>query len=267
MDDPIKQRKHNRKIRNLKTQIESLEMKIDELEHEARNKDEALIRQRKRMSMLIGGDERIRKLFEENTVLTRMLRSRENRIEFLINQLNKHNLILESPIGSEASNDSSVTLIQQEMELRDQLIAITVERDVLQRHLEAVQTHMESIHNENLELQMGMKEILDGLRQSDVTTDMVLECPSLERVCRMLENRSIYSGLNGNQNGEDLTQMILLKSELDHIRGQNEQLRIELKNLRSDFLSVIDEYTTDILNNWTMSDGDERAPTLNETNS
>lgn len=266
INDPIKLRKQNRKMRNLKTQIKSLEMRIDELEHEARNKDEALTRQRKRMSMLIGGDERIRKLFEENTVLTRMLRSRENRIEFLINQLNKHNLVPESPIESEASNDSSIKSIQQEIELRDQLIAVTVERDVLQRHLEAVQTHMESIHNENLELQMGMKEILDGLRQTDVTTDLVLECPSLEKVCRMLENRSIYYGLNGNQNGENLTQMILLKSELDHIRGQNDQLRIELKNLRADFLSVIDEYTTDILNNWTMS-GDEQAPNSNDNNS
>lgn len=261
--DPIKLRKQNRKVRNMKKQIESLETRIDGLEHEARNKDEALIRQRKRMSMLIGGDERIRKLFEENAVLTRMLRSRENRIEFLINQLNKHNLIPESPIGSD---DLSGTSMQQEMELCDQLIAVTVERDVLQRHLEAVQTHMESIHNENLELQMGMKEILDGLRQTDVTTDLVLECPSLERVCRMLENRSIYSGLNGNQSGGDITQMILLKSELDHVRGQNEQLRIELKNLRADFLSVIDEYTTDILNNWTMNSG-ERDSTINETNS
>src|SRR5699024_9516672 len=54
-----------------------------------------------------------------------------------------------------------------EIPLMDQMIALGVERDVLDKQLEALKAHLETVQKENLELQLGMKEILDGLRQGE----------------------------------------------------------------------------------------------------
>ena len=83
-----------------------------------------------------------------------------------------------------------------------------------------------------------MKEILNGIKETDSKSAVIIECPSLERLCQQLESRSV-SG--------DLTNIIVLKAELDLIRGHNDQLRMELKQMRNDHLTLIDEYTRNIL--------------------
>lgn len=256
----IKPQKHSRQICKLKKQIKLLKLRNEELNKETHKKDEELIKQRKYISLLIGGDDKMKKLLEENLVFNQMVRSRDNKIKLLIGELNKQQMVSEQyhTSVSEQSDSEKDLCVEQEIQLGDQIIALTVDRDILTKQVDAFKTHLESIYHENLELQMGMKEILEGIKQSDATTDIVLECPSLERVCRLLENRSVYFGLNcfdsnNDSNGANITQIILLKSELDHVRGQNEQLRNEMKNLRTDFLSMIDEYTNDILNNWTIT--------------
>ncbi|KAF7491981.1 hypothetical protein SSS_06762 [Sarcoptes scabiei] len=264
--DKIENTKIFKKISKQKNKIESQSNRIKELEIEINSKDEELALQRKRWSMLIDGEDGMKKLLEENSVLNRMIRFRDKKIDSLISQLNKHNLkpednclLKENPNQSAIKPDTinqngNMECIQKEIESQDELIALSVERDILKRQNDAFKIHLESVCNENLELQIGMKEILDQLRISVATSDLVLECPSLERVCCLLENRSI-SNLN-SESGSDITQRILLKSELDYVRGQNEHLRIELKNLQSDFLSVIEEFTEDMLNNWTISQND-----------
>ncbi|XP_015791749.1 centrosomal protein of 290 kDa-like [Tetranychus urticae] len=101
-------------------------------------------------------------------------------------------------------------------------------------------THLETLQDENRELQMGMKEILLGLRESDSQSDVVIDCPSLERLVNLLEGRSLSA---------DLTNVIALKAELDLLRGHNEQLRMELKCLRHEHLKLIGEYANEILDN------------------
>ena len=187
----------------------------------------------------------MRQVLEENTVLRRMIQIRDEKINFLIDQLNR-NQLMNFSIESTSDPDNSRALIQ----MNDQLIALTVERDVACKQLDAFKSDFEKLHKESLELQLGMKEILDVLRQSDISSDLVIECPSLERVCILLENRLVYP--DSIELGVDLSKVTMLKSELDFVRGQNEQLRTELKQLRGDFLSVIDEYTNDILENWTI---------------
>lgn len=254
-------RQLRRRVRKLRKEKLSLLERLSELEKEAGSKDEHLETVRRRTVALMSdsGDHgaSLKSILEENAVLRRMIVFRDDKIRYLIDQLNRHHLAsfangdahgLSNGL-TESSKDS-----KSEIPVMDQLIAITVERDVLTKQLDAVQSHMASVQKENLELQLGMKEILDGLKAGDTTADLVIECPSLERLCLLLENRLIYPALGyaDDSSTVDLSKVILLKSELDFVRGQNEQLRTELKTLRGDFLAVIDEYTNDILENWTV---------------
>lgn len=233
-----------RKINRLKRGRETLLARIDNLEAEARQKDDELLVQRKRnLALLSGEGENVRDLFEENIVLNRMLRLRDERIQTLISQLNRHQLV-EATVPSQATDGETVS--HSDLALMDQLIALGVERDVSRKQVETLQAHLESVQRENQQLQLGMKEILEGIRAGDTTTDLVIECPSLERLCSTIESRFLTS------DDASLTKVVLLKSELDLVRGQNEQLRAEVKQLRGEFTNVIEEYTTDILQNWNV---------------
>ena len=250
-------RQLRRRVRKLRKEKLTLLERVAELEKEAGRKDEHLetVRRQTMALMAHSGDHgaSLKTILEENAVLRRMIVFRDDKIRYLIDQLNRHHLTSftngETTVSSEKPNQT-----KSEIPIMDQLIAITVERDVQTKQLDALQMHMSSVQKENLELQLGMKEILDGLRAGDTTADLVIECPSLERLCLLLENRLIYPalGFGDDSNSVDLSKVILLKSELDFVRGQNEQLRTELKTLRADFLAVIDEYTNDILENWTV---------------
>lgn len=99
--------------------------------------------------------------------------------------------------------------------------------------------HMKQLENENKQLQLGMKEILTGLRESDSQSDVIIDCPSLERLVQLLESRSL---------SVDLTNVIALKAELDLLRGHNQQIRMELKRLRQQHLKLISDYSNEILN-------------------
>lgn len=94
------------------------------------------------------------------------------------------------------------------------------------------------LETENADLRQGMKEILMGVQESDGRSDVSVECPSLERVCQLLESRSI---------SDSLANVIALKAELDLMRGFNQQLRTELKRVRCEHLNILSLYTEDVL--------------------
>lgn len=96
------------------------------------------------------------------------------------------------------------------------------------------------LKEENEALQLGMKEILLALQRSDSKVDTVLDCPTLERLCQVLESRTV---------SPSLAPVIALKAELDLVRGNNEQLREELKRIRQEHLSLLAIYTEEILGN------------------
>lgn len=133
---------------------------------------------------------------------------------------------------------------------------------------------LRQLENENQLLELAMKEILLSIKWSDTKCSTILiDCPSLERLCQLIEARYIANGANRcrisssqSQVGEsntlanalhdsnlsskpkympssecqnysdgDIFQIVVLKSELDLLRGQNEQLRSDLKLYRSDW--------------------------------
>jgi hypothetical protein len=123
------------------------------------------------------------------------------------------------------------------------------------------QNRVRQLENENQLLELAMKEILLSIKWSDTRCSTILiDCPSLEQLCQLIEARYVVTAarresslstsgyqvdapLDRGRYSEsrsagsepdsdfncDLFQFIVMKSELDILRGQNEQLRYELK--------------------------------------
>lgn len=134
-----------------------------------------------------------------------------------------------------------------------------------------LKTRLRQLENENELLELAMKEILLSLKWSDAHCSTILiDCPSLERLCQLIEARflaksmpemedNVAQVINENdvvdsnigqaclvatpsdQRMSDygMFQMIVLKSELDLLRGQNEQLRSDIKSQRQDYLALV----------------------------
>lgn len=98
--------------------------------------------------------------------------------------------------------------------------------------------NLKELENENRELQLAMKEILMNLKESDSKSDVVIDCPALERLCQFFESRSINS---------NLANVIALKAELDLLRGMNDELRIANKRLRNDIFKIFENYSKQLL--------------------
>lgn len=127
--------------------------------------------------------------------------------------------------------------------------------------IESQKDRLKQLEEENSLLQLSMREILVSIRSSDTENGfLMIDCPSLERLCQLIEAKflvnskictltslnqadpdrtaHILSAIDGHG---DLFQLVIMKSELDLLRGQNDQLRAELKLQRRecyDFLKT-----------------------------
>jgi len=141
------------------------------------------------------------------------------------------------------------------LKLQQQLIKMEDEKIDLEQEIRALRNRVNSLKSspdsndslvqqiaqlqlENHDLQMGMKEILLGIHESDGKSDVTIDCPVLERLLVFLESREISS---------DLMTVLALKAELDLIRGYNGELRAQLKQVRCEHLKVLSLYTADVL--------------------
>ena len=90
-------RQLRRRVRKLRKEKLALLERVGEMEQEAGSKDEDLERHRRRAISLMtngkNGHVSLKQLLEENAVLSRMIRIRDDKINFLIDQLNRHQLI------------------------------------------------------------------------------------------------------------------------------------------------------------------------------
>jgi len=113
---------------------------------------------------------------------------------------------------------------------------------------------MRQLERENQLLELGMKEILLLIKGFDLQCDsLLIDCPSLERLCLLMESRYVVKANQAAQRGQavesstsksedsdrDLFQLVVLKSELDLLRGQNEQLRSELRMSRMELHDML----------------------------
>lgn len=128
----------------------------------------------------------------------------------------------------------------------------------------ALQKRVKELEDENELLELAMKEILLSIKWSDAKCGTILiDCPSLERLCQLIEARfltlansqtdlpretdnSKSTETNDSMlNKGELFQMIVMKSELDLIRGQNEQLRSDMKMQKRDHQEMLAALTCD----------------------
>lgn len=254
----------------LRQEVQSLSNQIKSLEEEVLTKDQELLSLRKRVNTYEKGEYGLRDALKEVNDLTKHLRNRDQRIEEMIQQINSLKLQLnaaedaidglqsyEKPViavsdATHLSKRDKTKIREMErriLELEDQKIALAeklrssvnksyaVKQEEYEKKFD-LKTRLELVETENRELQTGMKEILNGIRETDALSDVVIECPALERLCTLLESRSIAG---------DLTNVIALKAELDLIRGHNDQLRADIRQIRSDYMKVIAQYTQDLL--------------------
>ncbi|RWS14830.1 centrosomal protein of 290 kDa-like protein [Dinothrombium tinctorium] len=258
-------------LKQVQKERNDLRETLAKLEEELRVKDEELLALRKRNLMYERGEYGLYEALQEVKQLKRELNARDQNIEELVKQLNELNLelndtqdeldyiresaqhnFLEPSVDSKNRrnlNDKLKILQLQKaiVKLEDEKISATEELRQLKSHLTgngksknaSLLQHLEQLKDENKQLELGMKEILMGIRESDAKSDVVIECPSLERLCQLLESRSLSS---------KLTNVIALKAELDLLRGHNQQLRMELKRIRAEHLKLIKIYTNDVLN-------------------
>lgn len=125
----------------------------------------------------------------------------------------------------------------------------TTETDQSPEMVHYLNEKLKEVKEENDQLILGMREVLNILRVSDSKSDVVVECPSLERILTYFESRSVTSTASPSAISEqELMDLITLKSELDLVRGQNEQLRSEMKVLRNERKNLLSYCTQHILN-------------------
>lgn len=128
-----------------------------------------------------------------------------------------------------------------------------------------LQKRIKQLEDENELLELAMKEILLSIKWSDAKCGTILiDCPSLERLCQLIEARFLtlverrdlpdeaeqQNRLTVDQNGQSLNrgevfQLIVMKSELDLIRGQNEQLRTDIKMQKRDQRELLSQLSRD----------------------
>ena len=265
-------------VTQLNEKVNHLTNQLKTIEEEVLTKDEELLTLRKRINTFERGEYGLKDALKEINDLTKHLNNRDQRIEDMVQQMNKlkqelndaedaidgidSNKKTKNQTKDEKSDDrrnkrddkrDKIKILEMErkiLELEDEKFALT-ERLTLKlnqsivdnqnnREINELKDSLKSVEKENLELQLGMKEILNGIRETDSQSDVIIECPTLERLCKLLESRSIDS---------DLTNIIALKAELDLVRGHNEQLRTDIRSMRTDYLKVISQYTQDLLEN------------------
>lgn len=272
----MQQNKSAEQVLELNEQILNLNNNLKRIEEEVLIKDKELLDLRKRINLYERGEYGLKDALKEVNDLQKHLNNREHRIEEMIQQINELKLQLneasdEIQLLREHSDQQSLTtkitkddkttnftkkdkiklleMQKQLLKLEDEKIGLSeklrinytkamANKEQEYQEINKLKSRLKEVKTENSELQLGMKEILNGIRESDSKSDVVIECPSLERVCQLLESRTISN---------DLTNIIALKAELDLVRGHNEQLRTEMRKLRNDYLKVISQYTQDLL--------------------
>ena len=198
-------------------------------------------------------DEQIIHLTKQLNNMSGELNDAQDELDYIKECANLSNLnipdfnALDSAGRSKQDRLKLLRLQQQLIKLEDEKIDLEQEVRSLQNKLsqlkssetnDALIKKVAELQLENSDLRLGMKEILIGIQESDGKSDVMIDCPTLERLNSFLESRTISS---------DLTTVLALKAELDVMRGFNTELRQQLKQVRIEHLKVLSLYTEDVL--------------------
>ena len=113
-------------------------------------------------------------------------------------------------------NESLVTQ-QKDLEEKEEEV-----QRLLKEMLE-YKTKFEELFEENDELRKGMKQILEDVREQDGQSDVLIQCPSLEKLVGILDARHLWGNYHPAMG---------LKAQIDKLDGQNIELRGQLRKAR-----------------------------------
>lgn len=124
--------------------------------------------------------------------------------------------------------------------------------------IESYKERIRVLEDENQLYELAIRDIHLSIKWTDSQCNTVLlDCPSLDKFSQLIEAKFLATkpferdiSDNNNNNNDTTTspdlnsyifQILILKSELDLVRGQNEQLRVDLKSQRRDYLDKMEE--------------------------
>lgn len=161
---------------------------------------------------------------------------------------------------SKDESDSKITKVGLADQLSENLAEVKLDNIV---NLEEQHNEYDRLHNnsnckqvkrENELLELAMKEILLCIKWSDAKCNtIVIDCPSLDKLCQVIEAKYVADIVKSRAHKESrpiaiqhpienhVFQVMVLKSELDLMRGQNEQLRADVKTQRREYQKLIED--------------------------
>ena len=127
--------------------------------------------------------------------------------------------------GNEAATDhlgiihqSQNTIRQQkDVEAKDELIA-NLEKEVID-----YKSRYEELLEENDDLRRGMKEIHEDVKSQDGQSDVLIHCPTLEKLVEILDARHLWGQYHPAQG---------LKAQISKLEGGNAELREQIRKER-----------------------------------
>ena len=114
--------------------------------------------------------------------------------------------------------DSQKLIAQQKnMESKDELI------DNLEKEMIDYKTRYEELLEENDDLRKGMKEIHEDVKSQDGQSDVLIHCPTLEKLVEILDARHLWGQYHPAQG---------LKAQISKLEGANAELREQIRKER-----------------------------------
>ena len=106
---------------------------------------------------------------------------------------------------------------QKDVEAKDELIA-NLEKEVID-----YKSRYEELLEENDDLRQGMKEIHEDVKSQDGQSDVLIHCPTLEKLVEILDARHLWGQYHPAQG---------LKAQISKLEGGNAELREQIRKER-----------------------------------
>ena len=110
-------------------------------------------------------------------------------------------------------------IVAQQKDMEEKIAEI----EQLQKELVEYKTNYEELLEENDDLRKGMKEILEEVKEQDGKSDVMIQCPALEKLVGILDARHLWGSYHPAMN---------LKAQIDKLEGANTELRDQIRKAR-----------------------------------
>uniref|UniRef100_A0A6Q2YT91 Centrosomal protein of 290kDa coiled-coil region domain-containing protein n=1 Tax=Esox lucius TaxID=8010 RepID=A0A6Q2YT91_ESOLU len=171
-----------------------------------------------------------------------------NQLEMKINDLLDENEALRERLGLEPKEEVNLTefrrtksLKQHQFKAENQILTKEIERleeerlELKKQIRRMVKDKVEDLLKENQQLEQGMREILDAIKDAQQKTpnsQVTVSIPILDRLVHVIEMK--------NSDGK-FDASLHLKAQVDQLTGRNDEIRQELRSAREEAVSTMSQ--------------------------